>query len=129
MSIHRLQLHFVLSLAFMQCASLNASDLGHAPKLKTSLIPRKSGSARDRSSEVVQRTPDFALWDGTKKLVPSGAGHVFLVEKIEGDRLLVSDMNEGLRGWVSATAIVALADAEALFGSRSRQTPEVLSPC
>ena len=55
---------------------------------------------------------------------------MFLVEKIEGDRLLVSDMNEGLRGWVSATAIVALADAEALFGTRrSRQTPEVLSPC
>ena len=74
MSIHRLQLHFVLSLAFMQCASLNASDLGHAPKLKTSLIPRKSGSARDRSSEVVQRTPDFAFWDGTRSSFPAEPG-------------------------------------------------------
>jgi tetratricopeptide (TPR) repeat protein len=105
------------------CASAAGSDLGHSPKLKTALIPRKASSARERSSEVVQRTPDVVLWDGTKKILPSGAGHMFKVEKLEGDRLLVSDMNEGLRGWVSATTIVALADADALFTAQINANP------
>jgi tetratricopeptide (TPR) repeat protein len=105
------------------CASVSASDLGHSAKLKTSLIPRKATSARVRSSEVVQRAPDFVLWDGTKTFVPSGAGHLFLVEKVERDRLLLSDMNEGLRGWVSATTIVALADAEAVFSAQIDANP------
>ena len=130
MSKRRSLRQIVLCGAFiLPCISVGASDLGHSPKLKTSLIPRKASSARDRASEVVQRTPDFALWDGTKKITPSGAGHVFFVEKIEGNRLLLSDMNEGLRGWVLATTVVALADAEALLQrSRSMQTPEVRSP-
>src|ERR1700678_1129733 len=51
------------------CASVAGSDLGHSPKLKTALIPRKASSARERSSEVVQRTPDVVLWDGAKKIV------------------------------------------------------------
>jgi tetratricopeptide (TPR) repeat protein len=123
MSIRRLLPHIVMYVAFIPCASVAASDLGHSPKLKTSLIPRKASSARDRSSEVVQRTPEFILWDGAKKIVPSGAGHMFLVEKLDGDRLLVSDMNEGLRGWVSATTIVALADAEALFSAQITANP------
>ena len=109
--------------AWILCAPVAGSDLGHSPKLKTSLIPRKASSARDRSSEVVQRTADFVLWDGTKKVVPSGAGHMFLVEKHERDRLLLSDMNEGLRGWVSATTIVTLADGEALFTAQIDANP------
>ena len=129
MLTHRFQLCFVVHVVVVLCASVNASDLGHSAKLKTSLIPRKASSARDRASEVVQRSPDFMLWDGPKKIVPSGAGHVFLVEKIEGDRLLLSDMNEGLRGWASVTTIVTLADGEAFFTAADRGKPrEVRSP-
>ena len=105
------------------CASATASDLGHTPKIKTSLIPRKTSSARDRASEVVQRSPEFVLWDGNKKIAPSSAGHVFRVEKIDKDRLLLSDMNEGLRGWAAATSIVVLAEAEALFSAQITANP------
>ncbi len=102
-------------LTLFYCASASASDLGHSTKLRISIIPRKTSSARDRASEVLQKTPDFALWDGNKKIVPSGAGHVFLVEKIDGQRLLLADMNEGVRGWLAAGTVIALADADAFF--------------
>ena len=111
-------------LVVVLCASVSASELDQAPKLKTSIIPRKASSARDRASEVVQRTPDFALWDANQKVTPSGAGHMFIVEKTDGDRLLLSDMNEGLRGWVSATTIVTLADAEELFSEQIKAHPK-----
>jgi tetratricopeptide (TPR) repeat protein len=105
------------------CASASASDLGHTPRIKTSLVPRKTSSARDRASEVVQRAPEFVLWDGNKKIAPSGAGHMFFVEKIDKDRLLLSDMNEGLRGWAAATSVVVLAEAEALYSAQITANP------
>ncbi len=100
------------------CASVSAAELGHTPKLKVSIIPRKTASAHDRASEVVQRTPDFALWDTNQKLTPSGAGHMFIVEKTDGNRWLLSDLNEGLRGWVLAGTVVPLAEAEAFFSQQ-----------
>jgi tetratricopeptide (TPR) repeat protein len=106
------------------CASVRASELGNPPKLKTSIIPRKAGSAHDRVSEVVQRTPDLVLWDSKKRLTPSGAGHMFIVEKIDGNRWLVSDLNEGLRGWVLAAAVVPLAEAETFFSQQIKINPK-----
>ncbi len=100
------------------CASVSASELGHAPKLKISIIPRKTASAFDRASEVVQRRPDFALWDTNQKLTPGAAGHMFIVEKIDGNRWLLSDLNEGLRGWVLAGSVVPLAEADAFFSQQ-----------
>ena len=47
--------------------SATASEPGHTPKLKISIIPRKAASARDRASEVVQKTPEFSLWDAKNK--------------------------------------------------------------
>ena len=95
--------------------SAAASDAGHTPKLKISIIPRKASSTRDRASEVVQKSPEFSIWDAKNKVTPSGAGHVFLVEQIDGNRLLVMDMNEGLRGWVSSTTVLSLDQAESYF--------------
>jgi tetratricopeptide (TPR) repeat protein len=113
-----------LFLMISLCASVTASELGHAPKLKVSIIPRKTASALDRASEVVQRTPDFALWDKKRKLIPSGAGHMFIVEKTDGNRWLLSDMNEGLRGWVLAGTVVPLAEAEGFFSKQIKVNPK-----
>jgi tetratricopeptide (TPR) repeat protein len=112
---------FLLAIAATEGAQ--ASEFDHAPRLKTSLIPRKVSSARDRASEVVQRTADLVLWDGDKKVVPSGAGHRFIVEKTEQNRWLVSDMNEGLRGWVMAGTMCPLADAASYFSEQIRANP------
>jgi tetratricopeptide (TPR) repeat protein len=95
--------------------SATASEPGHIPKLTISIIPRKAASTRDRASEVVQKIPDFSLWDAKNKVTPSGAGHVYLVEQVDGDRLLVVDMNEGLRGWISSSSVLALDQAETFF--------------
>ena len=124
MATRRLFPNAAVFLVFSLCASVSASELGHAPKLKISIIPRKAGSAHDRASEVVQRTPDFALWDTNKKLTPSGAGHMFIVEKIDGNRWLLSDLNEGLRGWVLAGTVVPLAEAEAFFSQQIKVNPK-----
>jgi tetratricopeptide (TPR) repeat protein len=104
--------------------SATASEPWHNPKLKVSIIPRKAASARDRASEVVQKTPEFSLWDADKKITPSGAGHMFIVERTLGNRFLVSDLNEGLRGWVSAGAMVPLETAEAFFTGQLKANPK-----
>jgi tetratricopeptide (TPR) repeat protein len=124
MTTRRWLLIAALFSGFTACAPVLASELGHAPKLKTSIIPRKASSARDRQSEVVQKMPEFTLFDADKKISPSGAGHMFLVEKTDGDRWLVSDMNEGLRGWVRAGTVVPIAQAEAFFTGQLKANPK-----
>jgi tetratricopeptide (TPR) repeat protein len=115
MSIRRLPQYAVILMAVVIGTFATASEPGHLSKLKISIIPRRAASARDRASEVVQKAPEFSLWDSKDKLTPSGAGHVYLVEQIDGDRLLVMDMNEGLRGWVSSGSVLSLDQAETLF--------------
>jgi tetratricopeptide (TPR) repeat protein len=112
------------SFALAVSGPTTAADLGHAPKLKTSIIPRKASSTRDKASEVVQRSADLALWDADKKVIPSGAGHIFIVEKTERNRWLVADMNEGLRGWVLAGTMCPLAEAEAFFTKQIAANPK-----
>ena len=118
MMTRRLRQCAVIFVAVFLRPSATASEPWHNPKLKVSIIPRKAASARDRASEVVQKTPEFSLWDAKNKVTPSGAGHVFLVEQVDGDRLLVTDMNEGLRGWVSSGSVLALDQAETFFSQQ-----------
>jgi len=124
MSSRRLVQNAAVLLVVSLGAHSGASEPGRAPTLKTSIIPRKASSARDRASEVVQKTPEFSLWDANKKVTPSGAGHMFIVERTEGDRFLVSDLNEGLRGWVLAGAVVPLGEAEAFFTGQIKANPK-----
>jgi len=72
----------------------------------------------------VQRTPEFALWDADKKISPSAAGYVYVVEQSAGSRLLLSDLNEGLRGWAFAGAVVRLTEAESFFSQQIRANPK-----
>ncbi len=71
----------VLLFCVVAARAARASDLGAPPKLQTALIPRKTTNPQERRSAVLQGAPDFALWDATRKIVPSSAGHVYLVEK------------------------------------------------
>lgn len=119
----RFKLALTAYAAVMLCASVNASDLGHSPRIRTALIPRKASSARDRASEVVQRSPDFTLWDAKTKITPTDAGHIFLVERAQGNRLLLTDLNEGLRGWALASTVVSLSEADAFFGEQQKANP------
>ncbi len=96
---------------------VRAADRTQLSQLKTALAPKKSVSPHLRASECVQKNPAITLRDSDKKITPSVAGFIYFVEQKEDDRLLVSDLNEGLRGWVSPGEMVPLADAEAYIFS------------
>ncbi len=105
------------------CASARAGDLSRVMKLTTVLVPRKSCSPQIRASECVQKSPELALWDGGKKITPSAIGFVYIVEQNDGNRLLLSDLNEGIRGWVSPYAMIPLDQAEEYFSKQIQPGP------
>ena len=98
----------VLAVAVAVGGPGHGSELTDTPKLRTSLLPRKATRPADLASEFVQRTPEFVLWDADQKISPSAAGCVYVVEQSAGNRLLLSDLNEGRRGWVFAGTVVSL---------------------
>jgi Tfp pilus assembly protein PilF len=113
----------VLLFCVVATAAARASEPGAPPKLQTALIPRKTTNPQERRSAVLQGSPDFALWDATRKIVPSSAGHVYLVEKNNGAQLLVRDLSDGVRGWVATRAVVPLSTAEAFFTQQITSNP------
>ena len=72
----------------------------------------------------MQRTPEFVLWDADKKITPSAAGYVYVVEQSDGNRLLLSDLNEGLRGWVFAGARHSLEPGGVILLSADPDQPQ-----
>jgi tetratricopeptide (TPR) repeat protein len=105
------------------CIAGTASLAGEVPKLKTSIIPSKSTSLQERPSAVVQIAPGFELWDGRAKLVPAGDGHIYLVEQNTGARLLLSDYNDGSRGWVASNSVLPLSAADGYFSQQIQSNP------
>ncbi len=113
----------VLVTACCLCSQTCAADLPGGVKLQTFVRPKKSSSTQDRAFEYVQRAPDFSLNDGNVPLVPNGVGYICLLERAQGDQLLVSIRSQGLRGWAPAAALVPLNHAEALFSQRIQANP------
>jgi tetratricopeptide (TPR) repeat protein len=121
---NRLRASALLAVAIAAGAPASAADPNGATTLKVVLVPRQASSELDRASECLQRTPDFALWDQSKKIIPSAAGYVYRVERAEAGRLLVSDRSEGLRGWVPASAVVPLNQAAPCFAAQVQANPQ-----
>lgn len=89
-----------LVLAIGMCPTVGASDLPGGASLQPFVRPKKSSSTQDRAFEYMQKSPEFALNDGTSKIVPNGVGYICLLEKSQGDQVLVAVRSQGLRGWV-----------------------------
>jgi tetratricopeptide (TPR) repeat protein len=113
----------VMAAAVELTISACASDPSGIPRLRT-LIPRKVASAQIRSLECVQKSPDFVLWDAEKKITPGAPGYVYYLEQSIGNRLLLTDQNEGARGWTDASAIIPVDQAEAFFSSQIQTNPK-----
>jgi len=113
-----------LLVAFAAGVRARASEPADLHKLKSSLLPRKSSRPQERASACVQRTPGFVLWDADRKVTPGAVGYVYLVEQSDGNRLLVSDLNEGLRGWTPAAAVIPLDQAEPFFSQQIKSNPK-----
>ena len=112
-----------LLLLIVLCTDLRGADPAHPIQLRTVIIPRKVSSTKDRALEAVQRTEAFILWDANKPIKPCGVGFVYLVERIDGNRLLLSEPSEGLRGWVQSSAVVPLTEAEPFFSGLIKVNP------
>ena len=113
----------MLAAAVMVSGEARGADRSQLSKLKTVLTPKKLVSPELRTSECVQEKPVLTLWDGDKKIAPSVAGFIFLVVQNEGNRLLVSDLNEGHRGWASPLDMVPLNQAEVYFSGQIKANP------
>ena len=59
--------------------------------------------------------PEFALWDGDTRIIPSRVGFIYRIERAEGDRLLISLPSQGLLGWVPRDSVVEYNQAESFF--------------
>jgi tetratricopeptide (TPR) repeat protein len=110
-----------LVLALAIPVSTRGSDPDQISKLKAAILPRKSTSPHERPWAAVQLTPELVLWDGQTKIVPTSAGHIYMVEQDKGKQLLLHDLNDGTRGWVAKNVVVPLAAADQYF-SRQIQT-------
>ncbi len=102
--------------------SARASDQSGIPTLKT-LIPRKVASAQTRALEFVQKSPDFVLWDANKKITPGAAGYVYYMEQSQGNRLLLTDQNEGCAAGLKRAPSFRSAGPSRSSRTRSRPTP------
>ncbi len=118
-----------LLLSIVLCTDARGADPAHPLQLRTVIIPRKVSTTKDRALEAVQRTETFILWDANKPIKPCGVGFVYLVEKIDGDRLLLSEPSEGLRGWVQRQRRRAAHRGRAvLLGADQSQPPQYVRP-
>ena len=85
----------LFALVMAACAAGRADELARVAKLKTMLAPKKSSTPQMRPSECLQTNPQMFLSDGDKRIAPSAAGFVYVVEQKDSQRLLISDLNEG----------------------------------
>jgi tetratricopeptide (TPR) repeat protein len=120
-SISRPIIVFVAAIGI--CMDAYASDLPGGASLQPFVRPKKSSSTQDRAFEYMQKTPGFALSDGSSNIVPSGVGYICLLERSQGDQVLVVIRSQGLRGWAPASALVPLNHAETFFSQQILANP------
>ena len=86
-------------------------------------VPRNRAARRIAAFEYVQKAPDFSLNDGSSKSIPNGVGYICLLERSQGDQVLVAIRSQGLRGWAPASALVPLNHAETFFSQQILANP------
>ena len=92
-------------------------------ELTTVRAPKKSSSTQDRAFEYMPKSAEFSLNDGRSKTVPSGVGYICLLERSQGDQVLVVIRSQGLRGWAPASSLVPLNHAETFFSQQILTSP------
>ena len=105
----------LFALVMAAFAAGRADELVRVAKLKTVLVPKKLSTPQMRPSECLQTNPQMFLWDGEERITPNAAGFVYVVEQKDGQRLLISDLNEGNRGWVSARNVGRTGQGRGVF--------------
>jgi tetratricopeptide (TPR) repeat protein len=118
MSPNPKRLIITLFMAVGICICARAADLPGGAKLQTFVRPKKSSSTQDRALEYVQKARDFTLNDGNAQTTPNGVGYICMVDRAQGDQVLVTIRSQGLRGWAPASALIPLNHAETFFSQQ-----------
>ena len=113
-----LRSHGILLVALIaaQAASIGAraSDVVEVPKLKFG-ITLTAKPTMSHVQDAVQKTPNFWLMDGTKKIVPSRVGFIYHIERTERNLILLSLRSQGLYGWARRDSVIPYSQAEGYF--------------
>jgi tetratricopeptide (TPR) repeat protein len=104
-------------------APARGSDLTSGVTIKAVIRPPKSCKWPDRDRRFMQKSRDFYLMRDGKQVRPISVGLAYRKEVSEADRLLLSARSYGLEGWVSASAVVALTEAEPFFSRAIQADP------
>ena len=88
-----------------------------------SYVPRNRAARRIARLNTCRKSPDFFLNDGNTRITPNGVGYICLLERAQGDQLLVTIRSQGLRGWAPASALVPLNHADAFFSRQILASP------
>ncbi|MHB1556400.1 MAG: tetratricopeptide repeat protein [Isosphaeraceae bacterium] len=91
-----------------------ASDVIEVPKLKFGIV-LNAKPTRNHLRDAVQKTPNFWLMDGNKKIVPSRPGFIYRIERTERGMILLSLPSQGLYGWAPRDAVIPYNEAEGYF--------------
>jgi tetratricopeptide (TPR) repeat protein len=103
-------------------AGARASDGVEVPKLKFG-ITLTAKPTKSHLQDAVQKSPDFWLMDGTKKVVPTRVGFIYHIERAERNQILLSLPSQGLYGWAPRDAVVAYNEAEGYFTNELETRP------
>ncbi len=110
-------------LAIIATTEVGARQPGDRSGLFGQVVPTQRVSNQAPTTVALQIAPDFALWDGTRKISPRMTGFPYHIERNERSRLLLSAPSLGLRGWVNANTVVSLDRAEAFFSDAIKANP------
>lgn len=99
-----------------------ASDAIQVPKLRFGIV-LNAKPTRSHLRDAVQKTPNFWLTDGNKKIVPSRPGFIYRIERSERGMILLSLPSQGLYGWARSDAVVPYNEAEGYFTNELETQP------
>jgi tetratricopeptide (TPR) repeat protein len=100
----------------------SAAKTAARPKTRNAAAP--PAGQPDWAKIVLQRKPDFVLWDADRKIEPGTVGLVYDIEQVDRLRLLLKAPAHGLRGWSPSSEVISLDRAEAFFSQSIVSKPD-----
>jgi tetratricopeptide (TPR) repeat protein len=110
-------------LAICWCAGAAGSDRDGAATAAPYVTIKRATGVRDLTREFVQRTPNFSLEFGGKRMLPVMPGLIYHGERLDGDRVLLEQRQRSIRGWAPVNAVVPVTEAEAYFSEDIHRYP------
>lgn len=110
-------------LALCWCAGALGSDRDGGVACEPYVSFKRATRLRDLTKEFVQKTPDFSLEFGGKRLMPAMPGFIYHAERLDGDRLLLEQRHRSIRGWAAVSTVVPVTEAEGYFSQEIARDP------